>query len=582
MSLFSNLYIGTSGLQSSQEALNVVAHNVTNADTTGYVRQQVTYNTREYNRYSNTVTGVGIKQSGLGVYIAEVRQVRDRFIDKTYRNELGRQGFYDTTNGAMEEIQEVFGELDGPIFEEAMSDLYYATSELAKDPASAVNQSMVVQYCQSFLESAQNAYKDLANYQDKLNNKVAATVDSINELGYTINDLNRQIRAIMSGGQENPNDLLDQRNQALDDLSKLVNTSYTEDYFGNILVKVEGHDFITMNGVNEMGYQAEDDETVGTVGFYNVFWKDSATIAIRDDHGTVLKYDPDTVRDNPVNGTSASGQVYDWTLDISAALDTDVGELKALLLARGSHRGTYMDLQDEESYSAVEDSCLVNVMAEFDGLVHNVVDAMNNVLTEAAKNVNGYDESTGTFGKVVDGTFVNYGYLLDDDGKPLQIFHRISCDNTTTAVDEDDRATWFTINNMYVNRDLQQYPTLLDMRLPDGSEDMPSTAEALRDVFTNEEYVLNPSLSNKTSLQRVYSNLMAEVANNGNVYLNLKQNQDLTVQSVDASRQGAIGVSTDEELSNMIRFQNAYNANSRFINVIDECMEHLINTLGSG
>ena len=41
-----------------------------------------------------------------------------------------------------------------------------------------------------------------------------------------------------------------------------------------------------------------------------------------------------------------------------------------------------------------------------------------------------------------------------------------------------------------------------------------------------------------------------------------------------------MGVSTDEELSNMIRFQNAYNASSRFINVIDECMEHLINTLG--
>ena len=53
MGLFGNLYVGTSGLQSSQEALNMVAHNVTNADTEGYTRQQVSYGTREYNRLSN-------------------------------------------------------------------------------------------------------------------------------------------------------------------------------------------------------------------------------------------------------------------------------------------------------------------------------------------------------------------------------------------------------------------------------------------------------------------------------------------------------------------------------------------------
>ena len=64
-------------------------------------------------------------------------------------------------------------------------------------------------------------------------------------------------------------------------------------------------------------------------------------------------------------------------------------------------------------------------------------------------------------------------------------------------------------------------------------------------------------------------------------YKNLKENQELTVSSIESSRQGAIGVSTDEELSNMIKFQNAYNASSRYINVIDECMEHIINTLGS-
>ena len=93
MGLFGSLYLGVSGLQSGQEALNVVAHNVTNTDTKGYTRQQVSQGTREYNFLSKNNAGVSMKQTGLGVYISEVRQVRDRFVDASYRNQAGRQSW---------------------------------------------------------------------------------------------------------------------------------------------------------------------------------------------------------------------------------------------------------------------------------------------------------------------------------------------------------------------------------------------------------------------------------------------------------------------------------------------------------
>ena len=91
MGMFGSLYLGVSGLQSSQESLNVVAHNVTNTDTKGYTRQQVSYGTREYNKLDSNTAGVAQKQTGLGVFITEVRQVRDRFVDASYRNQAGRQ-----------------------------------------------------------------------------------------------------------------------------------------------------------------------------------------------------------------------------------------------------------------------------------------------------------------------------------------------------------------------------------------------------------------------------------------------------------------------------------------------------------
>ena len=588
MGLFSNLYIGTSGLQSSQEALNMVAHNVTNADTEGYTRQQVSYGTREYNRLSNSNIGVSMKQTGLGVYITEVRQVRDRFVDASYRNQAGRQGFYDESYSAIEEIEGIFGELDGPTFENAMDSLQTALAELAKEPTSEVKQTMVVQYANSFVEAAQNVYKDLSNYQDKLNDRVQGAVDEINSLGHQIYDLNLKIRKIATGGVENPNDLYDQRNLALDKLGALVNITYREDTYGNVLVKVENHDFVTMNNVNEMGCQAEDDETVGEPGFYNVFWTDAATVESRDEHGNILTYEQNTVRNNPNTDppTVATGAVYNWDLPISSKLDTDVGSLKGLLLARGDHRGNFTDLADEESYAKVADSVMMNVMAEFDGLVHNAVQAMNGILEEAAQ--------------AVDPAF---GYLRDENGQIIQLFQRISCEDYDAAGDlvrEDlpetivnpytgqktryagDNTTWFTTSNLVVNEELRKYPTKLGLKLPDASEDGGNgTAEKLRDVFQSEDYLLNPTLANKTSLRRYYANFVAQIANSGNVYQNLKDNQDLTVEAIEANRQGSIGVATDEELANMIKYQNAYNASSRFINVIDECIEHIINTLGS-
>lgn len=545
MSLFGALYVGTSGLQSSQEALNVVSHNVTNADTKGYVRQQVSYSTREYNRLSVDITGVAQKQTGLGVYIGEVRQVRDRFVDQSYREEYGRQGFYDTSFAGIEEVEEILGELDGATFYESMNDFWSSIEELVKDPSSEVCQSMFVQYAQSFCEASNNVYTAISNYQDKLNFSIKNDVDRINEIGRDIFKLNEKIRGIEAGGIENANDLKDQRNQLLDELSNLTKMSYESDFYGNVLVKVEGHDFVCMDKVNEMGYVSDDD------GFYTVFWPDNAKFT-RNAQGEKV-YDALQIQKDP------NALVYNLDQKISSAADTDLGKLKATLLARGDHRGNWTDLESEESYKKVSESVLMNVMAEFDGLVRNVVTAVNGVLANNA------DPATG--------------YLMGENGEPIQLFQRIGC-NPEDAENAKDNATWYSAVNITVNQDLLQYPTHLGFKRADDSVDY-VTAKELETAFQAKNYTLNPTLTNPISITEYYSNLVAQLSNSGNIYKNLRDNQHLTVDSIEGTRQGSIGVATDEELSNMIRFQNAYNASSRFINVINECTEHIINTLGS-
>ena len=105
MPLMGSLYIGSSGLQTSQNALNTTAHNLSNVDTTGYTRQQVQQSNRAYVTLSTDPKSISNKQTGLGVTYSRVKQVRDYFLDKTYGKESGRSMFYEVSTEVMEEVE---------------------------------------------------------------------------------------------------------------------------------------------------------------------------------------------------------------------------------------------------------------------------------------------------------------------------------------------------------------------------------------------------------------------------------------------------------------------------------------------
>ena len=215
MGLMGSLYIGVSGLQTGQNALNTTAHNMSNIDTTGYTRQQVQQGTRSYNILSKTASANAYQETGLGVNYSRVKQVRDYFLDKTYRQENGRSAFYDTSVSAIEEVEDLLQELQGETFSEGIQNLWKAVQELSKDPSNSVNQGVFVQRCNEFITRGRAVYEGLAEYQDNLNSNLKTEVDTINEYGKRIVELNQAILRIEAGGREHANDLRDQRNQLL-------------------------------------------------------------------------------------------------------------------------------------------------------------------------------------------------------------------------------------------------------------------------------------------------------------------------------------------------------------------------------
>lgn len=573
MPLMGSLYIGASGLQTGQNALNTTAHNLSNVDTPGYTRQQVQMSDVHYKLLSVNINSVSNQQTGLGVAYSNVKQIRDYFLDKTYREEAGRGNFYQISTDTIEEVESLLGELNGEAFQTTMSDLWTAVQELSKDPSSSVTQGLLVQRAEEFVERAVNIYESLASYQDNLNAQIKQQIEKINEYGNQILALNDEIRAIEVGGVESANDLRDTRNKILDELAKLTKMTYTENQYGDVYVQIEGVDFVKGGMCYEIGLNLDE-----TNGFYTPYWPQNA------EYKTMLNGKVELVIDG--------AEVFNLDKEISSDYNTDIGGLKGMLLARGDHRADYTDV--ENNYDGVRQSIIMNVQAEFDQMIHNIVVAVNDIIATAAGAQRG--DLTLADGTVL--TNVSYckdevgGYMRKENGSPIQMFAKITTEPYQKVIGADGETYWvyreedhtkqdslYTLKNLRIDQELKQNPAMMGFIMEDGSVDI-ATATALKDAFTEEKYTLNPQVKKRCSFLDYYTDLVAQVANSGSVYRSIYTNQENTVESTLNAREQILGVSSDEELSNMIRFQNGYNAASRYINSISEMLEHLISTLG--
>lgn len=638
------LFIGTTGLKTAQTALNTTAHNLSNINTSGYTRQQVTFSDTQYVRV-NTSDKVSSPDYGLGVAVSEVRRIRDQFIDQAYRNENSRLGFYESQYKAIEEIEDQFGEMQGVTYESYLINLYNSVNELAKNPTSTVARSSLIQNATAFIEKSENVYKGLKDYQTTLNTQVKNMVDSINKLGDKIYTLNKKISKIESTGIEDANDLRDERDAAIDELSKYIDITYYENDSKEVVISAEGIPFITMGELAKM-----DTRVVEGTNLVIPTW-------------------PGYERD-----------VYDLSTEASNVDETDKGELKGLLIARGNMvvdytvvpeapsssdydmstadgRAAYQEAYNkyskaQEYYNTyIEPSAILSAMAGFDKLVNGIVEKINNILCPEKSEVrnNSYMAPDGTeiqadiytynsvsqqalfdrYGREVTGTdngdgtysfssgeklYMSFGgaevpvdsytysmldmdktgYGMDDDKTVgTELFSRKGTDRYIKTTDdsgktiyirnnlnETDYESLYKLGNLQINPEAAQNVGKIPLSTVQGKEDF-DRAKELVDAWDEKFASLNPDTYAKSDFMTFYNNFIGEYATLGKALGNYVSNQTTMVDGYDNQRLQSEGVSSDEELEKMIKYQQAYNAASRYVNVVNQMLEHLVTSLGN-
>src|SRR5919201_4945294 len=241
MSISSFLGLQTSlrGLMAQQQALDVATHNIANANTVGYTRQEAALGATDALHVQAGATGTGQGAFlGQGVDVTAYRRIRDSFLDLQVRAQSMALGDATTTAEALDRVQSALGEPSDTGIDALLGKVFTAWSDPANHPESAGSKQAVESAARTLADAFNTLATDIGTAATDAQNEftqITGATGPIQSAASQLAQLNRAIDAALDGGQS-PNDLLDKRDQLLDELSQYGQVSVTQ--LGNGRIQV--------------------------------------------------------------------------------------------------------------------------------------------------------------------------------------------------------------------------------------------------------------------------------------------------------------------------------------------------------
>lgn len=624
-SLFTSFNVGVSGLHAAQSGLHTTSHNLANVKTPGYTRQQNMQADKMYQVHKST--DKGLMQVGLGTKVDAIRQIRDNFLDKEYRLEVSRLTFYDKQYETVTEIEDVLGEMEGVEFNNALTDMWAHIQSLSTDPSNVTERQLFISGAESFINKAYDVYKALSSYQTGLNIEISKQVDKINEIGDKIAKYNLMISQAEASGLENANDYRDARNLLLDELAEYTYYVYEEDIDGKIQVYINSAPLVIEGNSYHMKCEQMSEDTP----MYKPVWADNG-------YGDVYRLDEAYSKSKKTDTGSllglltARGNKFANYLDMPVKPDPE--DAKYVLAGGGFDQAAYnLDYKkfndDLKVFNnTTGNSILTKIETQFDMLIHNITTMINDILcpnsavTIAGTGIDA-DGNTVNFGagaKVLDVTNCLVG--TDDEGtigeelftrRGISRYNILTVNgpmtdangNTITQEIKEKDANGNTVSKykLYVyneedpNELWTQY-SIRDLQINDkilaNYSILPVKENPLAghtDVYSQQMYTdmlsfwqdktasLDPNVLTVYKYDDYYDQMVGALGTQGSVWYSILEDQIVQTEGFEDKRQQIAGVSTDEELVSLLQYQHAFNAASRYINTIDEMLQHIIERL---
>lgn len=568
--LFSALDLGRAGLQVAQVQLDVGANNIANVNRPGFTRQRANL----LERVPNIETYGAL---GRGPYISGIERLRDQFLDVAYRQESSSFGLADTAATYYNRLEDIFNEPSDQGLSDRLNAFFDALQDFANAADDLPTRVATMEEAAALAGTMNDIDRRLNLLRTNANDQVKDTVTEINSIGARIAELNSSIQRFEGSGRA-ANGLRDERDQLLDQLSDLVNIQYRERDNGIVDVLVGGEQFVTARNVRLMETVADPTIDPDRPELVRVQFQDTGLpVPVRDGRLQGLL----TARDTAIAG------VEDQLDTLAFAIIENINRLQA--------QGNGLNNFDEAvttQYPASNAAIPLNSAGlpfpitdgSFQVLVYdnngNLVESLNVPVTAS-----GPLPGQSTLNSIANG--INFSANLSttvSNGRieitPNANRSFIIANDTSGFVQATGLGAVFTgtdAGSMGVNLELLNRPDWLSSTASTNPDDTGENTIALAMAQLRDQPIL---VSGTQDINQFYEATLVELGVDARANNQLLEVQRNAVDDFDNRRQEVGGVNIDEEVSNLLQVQRAFEASARIITTTDRMLETLLNIVG--
>lgn len=564
--LFGTFNIAKSGLSVTQSQIDTTSHNISNTNTTGYTRQRsVSATTTPYGGNSK-FDGVTVGQVGTGAKITSIERIRDSFIDYQVRTQTTTNSALDLQSQYLEQVEDILNETNSDSgIKSELSSFYNALQTLSTSSETTSNKTVVISQASTLASTINNKYTQLESIVDNLQESLLTDVNEINSTLDQLNKVNREITEITSLGLS-PNDLMDTRDNLLDTLSEKFGMNVTNKNNNGTTISssdITGTDSVLVDGTNYNasctrfsyvnGVSYDKDTQTLTVSYSKLGDSSSnAEITLTGISSTEAETLKSSLEKNRILIANQDG-----TVDVNNASDLR----KSIFTASGGEVGGNQLAQDE----------VENTMSKLDKLAATIAYTVNAIQTGSTTSTDnllfvasGTDSDSGINAKNIS---VNEALVSDPN------LLNAGKDSTSGEKDGTRALAMANLANLKID-----FSKITDVENLTRDTFLSEAGLSFNDA-NNSDYSLVSNGSSGTTLDDYCTTIVSELATSADEVNSGLTTSESLLTSLKNQRTSISGVSLDEEMTNLIQYQHAYQANAKVISTIDELLDVVINGL---
>lgn len=617
---FAGIELGKRSIMAHTQQIQTAGHNISNADTEGYTRQRVQVKTFDPIYRPDLTRAETPGQIGQGTTIESISRLRDELLDQRIVSQSNQESYWETREHYYTMIEQVYNEPDDISVRSNMDKFWQSWQELSVYPESKAARQAVVTRGETLAESISQRYKSLAGIGTLINGDIEAVTRQINDYARQIAAINGEI-VRSKAMDDNPNDLMDRRDLLVEKLSSLANITTDTRDDDEFMVHIEGQVLVQGSVARQFELVANTDNN----GYDSVVWSDTNLLAdVKSGKlGALLELRDVDVRNEIQSLDTMAMNFSDLVNDVHKA---GIGANNVTGLDFFVQYPFVTDVKgnyDRDGDGAV-DSSFVFRFTGTNALNPQDKVGLDGVMTLSGKNGNitvpyyANDTIEAVIARINDSEGEVKAYLDRNNHLVLKATTAMAMDNPDFVIRHVEDSGLFLAGYSGILSG-SGAENAFDFARADAV-DFLSASYSVAPVLNPSDYIaVNPAVKNDVNSvaaafptpqgravlgdgraaveiaairntdvmigsSRTFDDYFAESVTNaglkGEQAENMLLSQNAIMNDLRDLRDSISGVNIDEELADIIKFQHGYNAAARYVTVIDEMLDTIINRLG--